>query len=134
MGLISELRSRARYVVGPVLGICTVGYFSYHIIHGERGLYALRALTKQVAEARAVYTETSLKRKVLENRVRLLSPGSLDPDMLEERARIMLDFAYPDETVILTGPPSTDSLGEDVPPDPPSPEGRVAVPRKGAKP
>ncbi len=129
MGLISELRLRARYVVGPVLGICTVGYFSYHIVHGERGLSVLRALTKQVAEARTVYAQTSSRRQVLENRVRLLSPGSLDPDMLEERARIMLDFAYPDETVILTGP-----AVEDDPPDPALPEGRVAVPRKGVKP
>ena len=34
-----------------------------------------------------------------------ISPGSLDPDMLEERARLMLNYGFPDDTVILTDEP-----------------------------
>ena len=40
----------------------------------------------------------------MENRVKLLHPQTLDPDMAEERARIMLGYGYPDEKILLTGP------------------------------
>ena len=40
MGLMQEIRARARYVIGPVLGICAVGYFAFHVVHGDRGLIA----------------------------------------------------------------------------------------------
>ncbi len=36
---------------------------------------------------------------VIENRVRLLRPGSLDLDMLDERARYQLDYAHPRDLV-----------------------------------
>jgi cell division protein FtsB len=39
----------------------------------------------------------------MEQRVALLSNTSLDLDMLEERARVMLNFAHPDDLVIFYG-------------------------------
>lgn len=105
MGLLSEIRSRARHVVGSVLAICAVGYFAYHAVHGDRGLNAWRRLDQRIETARAVYAETSARRRVLERRVMLLNPGSLDPDMLEERARLMLNYGFPDDIVIITGRP-----------------------------
>ena len=41
------------------------------------------------------------EREILEGKVRLLSPDSLDPDMLDERARLMLNFGYEDEIVVV---------------------------------
>ena len=41
------------------------------------------------------------KKKRLQNQVTLLSPKSLDIDMLEERVRIMLGYSRPNETIIL---------------------------------
>jgi cell division protein FtsB len=38
---------------------------------------------------------------VLERRASLLRPDHLDPDMLEERARTILNFARPDEIVVI---------------------------------
>jgi cell division protein FtsB len=101
MGLLSEFRSRARHVIGPVLGICAIGYFVYHAFHGDRGLFAWRLLHQQVEEARQIYAGTHARREVLANRVKLLSPASLDPDMLEERARIMLNYGFTDDIVII---------------------------------
>jgi len=40
-------------------------------------------------------------KSILENRVRGLNPNHLDPDLLEEQARVMINYGYPDETVIL---------------------------------
>lgn len=101
MSLFSELRLRARHIVGPVLGICATGYFAFHAINGERGMLALRQLSQRVTLAQADFDDARRQRQILENKVRLLSPGSLDPDMLDERARLMLNYGYGDEIVIV---------------------------------
>ncbi len=101
MGLIQEIRARARYVIGPVLGVCAVGYFAYHVVHGERSMIAWWNIKQRVVAAKAVLDATRTERQRLEHRVSLLSPGSLDPDMLEERARLMLDYGHADDIVIL---------------------------------
>jgi cell division protein FtsB len=101
MSLLSEFRSRARHVIGPIVGIAAVGYFAFHAVNGDRGLLALRKLRIEVVKVRKLARDIALERRTLENRVRLLEPRSLDPDMLEERARIMLNYGYPDEVVIL---------------------------------
>jgi cell division protein FtsB len=102
MRLMAEIRSRARHVIGPVIGICAVGYFAYHLFHGDRGLIAWWQLSQRVENAREVLDAVQTERKALENRVTLLHPQSLDPDMLDERARIMLNYGKPGEIVIFT--------------------------------
>ncbi len=101
MGLIQEIRARARHVVGPVLGVCAVGYFGFHVVHGERGLIAWWDLKQRVTVAKAAYAASRTEREKLEHRVRLLHPGSLDPDMLEERARLILNYGHADDIVVL---------------------------------
>ena len=103
MGLLQEFRDRARYVVGPVLGLCAIGYFAYHGVHGDRGLIAWWKVKQRVAAAKEALVLSENEREKLEKRVRLLNPGSLDPDMLEERARLMLNYGHTDDLVILEG-------------------------------
>ena len=101
MGLMQEIRARARYVIGPVLGICAVGYFAFHVVHGDRGLIAWWNIKQQVSAAKQALAVTQGERETLERRVQLMEPGTLDPDMIEERARLMLNYGYADEIVIL---------------------------------
>jgi cell division protein FtsB len=105
MAVWDELKRRALDVVGPVLGFCTVGYFAYHSIEGDRGLFALIRLSEQIQEARVHLDELSAERKALERRVSNLRPDHLDPDMLDERARLILNLARPDEIIILDRAP-----------------------------
>ena len=100
MNLIVELRNRARHVIGPMLGVSAVVYFAYHAVNGDRGLVAWLELKDRVQAAEESAEAVALQRRTVENRVRLLHPDSLDPDMIEERARIMLNFAYADDIVI----------------------------------
>ena len=104
MNILRELRRRARFVVGPVLGICAVSYFTYHAIHGDRGILALRQYTQKVEMALDKNEVLVAHRRVLENRVKRLHPAHLDPDMLEERVRVMANYGYPDEIVVLLSP------------------------------
>ena len=100
MALVSELKKRLRYAVGPVLGIGIFGYFAYHAIEGERWLFAYMRLQDRVAEAEKTRQETAMIRAELERRVALLRPDHTDPDMLDERSRAMLNLAQPDEVVV----------------------------------
>jgi cell division protein FtsB len=100
MAIWDEVKRRAKDVIGPVLGFCVVGYFAYHSVEGDRGLVAYLRLNEQITLAKAQLAEVAAERKALEQRVSLLRPNRLDPDMLDERARLLLNLARPDEIVI----------------------------------
>ena len=101
MGLFQEMRARARYVIGPVLGVCAVGYFAFHVVHGDRGLIAWWDIKQRVAAAKETLAAARAERQTFERRVRLMHPGSLDSDMLEERARVMLNYGHAEDIIIL---------------------------------
>ncbi len=95
-----EWKRRARHAAGPLFGCLLVAYFVYHAIHGDRGALAWRELDRRIAEAEAERDATRAAREALERRVALLRPDSLDPDMMEEQGRRLLNFAHPDDLVI----------------------------------
>ncbi len=101
MNLVGEIRRRARHIVGPVMGITLFAYFAYHAVQGDRGLIAWWKLGQQVETAQARFDETLAKRQAFAHRVGLLRPDALDRDLLEERARLLLGMAHPDDVVIL---------------------------------
>ena len=96
-----SLRRRIRRVSVSFLGVSATFYFVFHVFHGDRGLIAWVQLRQQALELKTTAEEISAKRRYLENKVRLLHPQGLDPDMLDERARLMLNFGHPDELIIL---------------------------------
>lgn len=83
-----------------MLGACVAGYFVYHAVQGDRGIVAWMQLNQQIRVAESERAKTEAERQEMEQRVSLLSNSSLDLDMLEERARVMLNFAHPDDLVI----------------------------------
>ena len=99
--LFNGLNRLLRQIIGPVLGTAVVAYFAYYTVQGDRGLVALTHLQGEVTEAERVLVQLRTEREELERRTVLLRPDSLDPDMLEERARTQLNFAHPDDLVIL---------------------------------
>ncbi len=100
MKVLTELRLRSRHIIGPIIGVCLILYFVYHAVQGDRGLIAFWQLSKQVTQAENTHSILSRKRVELQNRVALLNPYSLNEDMLEERARLMLGYSRSDEIVI----------------------------------
>ncbi len=96
-----SLRRRIRRVSVSFLGVSATFYFVFHVFHGDRGLIAWAQLRQQVVEVKTTAKGMAAERRYLENKVRLLHPESLDPDMLDERARLMLNFGHPDELIIL---------------------------------
>jgi cell division protein FtsB len=105
MALVLELKRRARDLVGPVLGLSALVYFVYHAVEGDRGLFAYFRLTHDIAETQAALDQVAAERQALEVRVSRLRPDSLDRDLLEERARAVLNYVRPDEVVVRPAAP-----------------------------
>ncbi len=104
MGWLGDIRRLLRQVAMPVLGIALLTYAAYHAIEGDRGLFAWIALNQRLNEAQALADAVAVQKQELQNRVYRLSSASLDPDLLDERVRAMLDYARPDEVVIMLPP------------------------------
>lgn len=75
-------------------------YFAYHLFQGERGVLSMLSLRTELAKDKEILAEKERKKAQLEHQVHLLRPDSLDLDMLEERARVVLHYANPDELVV----------------------------------
>lgn len=84
-----------------LIGFCLICYFGYHMLMGERSVLRLLTLERKIAAIEQVYQARHRESAVLEDRVSRLRPGSIDPDLLEERARYVLGYVRPDEQIIL---------------------------------
>jgi cell division protein FtsB len=73
--------------------VAFLSYFGYHSIHGDYGLRATECSSASASRAKAELAVTESKREHLENQVALLSDGSLDKDMLDEKARFGLNMS-----------------------------------------
>jgi cell division protein FtsB len=93
---------RFRSLLAPVLFAVVFAYFGYHLMNGDRGVLALLQLRQEVARAEATLAETRATHDIWERRVAVLRNQSLDPDMVEERARALLHVAWPDDIIVFT--------------------------------
>ena len=79
-----------------------VGYFLYHTFQGDRGLFAMLRMQREVQTAESNLATLQKERKELEHRTQLLRNDSMDPDLLEEKSRELLNYSKPNEIIILT--------------------------------
>ncbi len=109
MALIRGMHHSLKQVALPLAFTCVAGYFAYHAVNGDRGLLAWRQYQGQILQAKSELERISKERAAMERNVHLLSNSGLDRDMLEERARTMLNFAAPNEKVIFVQQSSTEN-------------------------
>ncbi len=101
MAILYEIRVRARKSLPTVLAASVVGYFGYHALHGERGFLAWRELKGDLTAARSVEAQLAQQRALLDRRTALLRADNLDPDLLEERAQMLLGYGHSRDLVVL---------------------------------
>lgn len=99
--LIRELRRRINRFLIPSIALSLTLYFVYSLFYGSRGLVALKELEIKAEEYRTNLDALREKHDQLAHKVKLLRPESLCPDLLEERAKVVLGFTHADEKVIL---------------------------------
>jgi len=91
---------KPRQILAPLLFATVFGYFGYHLVNGDRGLLAMAQLQRETRIADQNFAEADAARKIWERRVSELRNQSLDPDMLDERARSLLNYAKKDDIIV----------------------------------
>jgi cell division protein FtsB len=85
------LNALALYTIAALV----IGYFGVNAHTGNHGLRARQDLDQQIAQLGNELSALKAERANWERRVALLKPESIDPDMLDERARALLNYADP---------------------------------------
>ena len=101
MGFWFDLKNRLKSSGVYILLMLVICYFGFYALYGERGVRKYLYLRREVEYARTLARQYELKKERLNEEVRLLSPDSIDLDLLDERARAVLNFVDEDEFVIL---------------------------------
>jgi len=96
----SVLNALALYAAAALL----IGYFGVNAHTGAHGLRAKQDLDIEIAALGTELAELKAERAVWERRVALLKPASIDPDLLDERARALLDYMDPRELTLQLSP------------------------------
>jgi cell division protein FtsB len=109
MSIPSDLRRRFRQVAPPLFGALIAVYFGYHALTGDRSLVSYWRLTQEVEEARGKLAAIKDERERIEHRVTLLRPDTIDPDMLDERARWSLGYVGERDVIIFSTEPERPS-------------------------
>ena len=84
-----------------VLAALLIGYFGVNAYTGDHGLRARQDIQKQIGRLTSDLAEASAERDLWQHRVDLLKSDSIDPDMLDERARALLDYADPRDLILI---------------------------------
>jgi cell division protein FtsB len=95
--LRSILTTLGLYVMAALL----IGYFGVNAYSGNHGLKAKEDLDQQIAALSTDLDRLKLERAQWERRVALLRSDRLDPDMLDEQARSLLDYVAPNELTLM---------------------------------
>jgi len=78
-----------------------IGYFGINAYTGDHGLKARQSLDHEIADLGRALDAAKAERARWERRVALLKSDQIDPDMLDERARALLNYADPRDVTFL---------------------------------
>jgi cell division protein FtsB len=74
-------------LVIPAISVACLCYFGGYAIWGDRGALALEDTQAKLGIQQEKLAQIESDRRHLQKRIALMSPGSVDPDMVEELAR-----------------------------------------------
>ncbi|HEY2534172.1 MAG TPA: septum formation initiator family protein [Xanthobacteraceae bacterium] len=95
--LRSFLSALALYAMAAFL----IGYFGVNAYSGNHGLKAKEAIDRQTTELSLELARLKVERAQWERRIALLKSDDIDPDMLDERARALLDYVDPNDLILM---------------------------------
>ncbi len=96
VGVISLMRG----AVVPSLCIAAIGYFAFHALVGNTGLLSWSGYRQQKAELLVQSAQLKEHRANLEQKIALLNPHRVDPDLADELVRKDLGVVRADEVVV----------------------------------
>ncbi len=108
MGFWANVKRRLSMVVTAIFFISVAAFFGWNATYGNHGLVAYSQRQALLAQVKADNAAARGERDGWLHRIAGLQASHLDPDMLDERARAMMNFADPRDVVVLY--PQTDKL------------------------
>ena len=82
--------------------LALIAYFAYHAVEGEHGLHKRTLLQQRVHQLEDELALLVKERQRIEHDVALITErAKAQPDLLDEEARSLLNYARPDEIVVL---------------------------------
>ena len=101
--------ARLRSVAVPLLLHCVAGagaaYFVWHASNGQRGLKTSLEYEKQIADLQSDLDRLKAERTRWSRRIALVRGDSIDRDVLDEEARLILGRAHRYDVVVLDSAP-----------------------------
>ncbi len=101
MGIIWNIQNKLKSYRVIIFLSVILAYFAFSALNGERSIIRYFYLQKEIASRKVIAAQYEQQKRTLEEKVKHLSNSSLDLDLLEERARIVLNLAADDEFVLL---------------------------------
>jgi cell division protein FtsB len=87
-----------------VICLGLLGYFTWHAMKGSRSFANYEKLELKIAALEGDLDAARARRAEFEQRVDLLRPENVDPDLVDELARQVLGFAAAGDLVVHEGP------------------------------
>lgn len=94
------LNALALYVLAALL----IGYFGVNAYDGNHGLKAKQDIDRQMAALTTELAQLQAEELMWQHRIDLLKSNAIDEDMLDERARALLDDADPNDLIMMIKP------------------------------
>ncbi len=105
--MLRAIRNRLRAIAPPVVFLAITYYFGWNAVHGKSGLEAQALQQQQLQQAVARNQEVAAERASWQTKIADLNGQSIQPDMLDEQARQVLNLANPQDMVIELAPRKT---------------------------
>ncbi len=103
MALGREIKRRAKGAIAPLVFLSLVGYFGWNATKGDHGLVAYAQRQQLLKQAEDDLALAQAERADWQQRVAALQADHLDADMLDERARAMLNLSDPGDIIVPYG-------------------------------
>lgn len=98
--MLRAIKYRLRGLVAPALFLALTYYFGWNAVHGKSGLESQAQQQQQLQAAQAQENAAHQNLLMWQTKVADLSGQSIQPDMLDEEARAVLNLANPNDLVI----------------------------------
>ncbi len=102
MQLGRGIKRKLRAAIAPLFFFALVGYFCWSATQGDHGLVAYAQRRQLLNQAQDDLAKAQADRSSWEYRVAALRTDHLDADMLDERARAMLNVSDPADIIVPT--------------------------------
>jgi cell division protein FtsB len=96
----STFGSVFRRAAFPALALCVMAFFGTYAVVGSNGALAYGDYQRLLDKRQTELAMLKQKQAVLSNRVHLLDPNKVDPDMADELTRKQLNVVNPNEVVV----------------------------------